>query len=365
MTLSSPKRGVGRRGSALLFASALSLLCPGLASANEVNQVMVVPYSQQNPRLPHPAHEDAPLTLKAVIRNAQCDSYRVRWDIDRDGDYEDEHERSVSRNNTTNTVYDIGRTFTTPRVDRDSSMNITVRVQPNCGGQETKFGTFRLFIYDFVPSGDPRNWSSEQFEVMTSMAIQETLWFTHRRMTSYQHTGANLEARASYSNSTGIALWLFTINNHLPAYPPGSVEFAVPDGWLDVNNARWNSDPYAESAMRLLNYLVSRSGIGNVGGDDEENTCGYRGNRELSPPACPTEPIPGTDDGVGIYVNGTSNVYRTGMNTGAVSTILSSLADTRVQVGVARGQTWQWFVQQMVDWLGYQQRESGCAKGGW
>ncbi|MEE2644289.1 MAG: PKD domain-containing protein [Myxococcota bacterium] len=334
------------------------------AAANEVNQVITVPYSQQNPRLPHPAHEQAPITLKAIIRNAQCGSYRIVWDTNRDGNY-NEPERTVSRNETTSTVYDLGRTFTVPNVARDTSMNITVRVTPTCGGQATKFGTFRLYVYDFQPSGDPRNWSGEQFEVMTSMAIQEALWYTHRRITSYSNTGSNIEARSSYNNATGIALWLFTINNHLPAYPPGTVDFAVPAGWHDQNNARWDNDPYAESSMRLLNYLAARTGIGNVDGADEENTCGYRGNRAIESANCPVSPIPGTDDGVGVYVNSTTNVYRTGMNTGAISTILSTLADTRVQVGVARGQTWQWFVQQMVDWLGYQQRNSGCAKGGW
>ena len=49
----------------------------------EDDQVIVVPFSQQNLQLPHPAHEGAPITLKAIIRNARCGTYQIQWDINR------------------------------------------------------------------------------------------------------------------------------------------------------------------------------------------------------------------------------------------------------------------------------------------
>ena len=53
------------------------------------------------------------------------------------------------------------------------------------------------------------------------------------------------------------------------------------------------------------------------------------------------------------------------MQTGALATILPALFGTQVKVGRAAGQRWNWLVQQAVDYLGYQQIDGGCAKGGW
>ena len=200
----------------------------------ENDQLIVVPFSQQNPQLPHPAHEGAPITLKAIIRNAQCGSYEIRWDINRNGNFNDDGAFTASREGTTQTVRDIGRGFVVPNVDRDKPLNINVRARSNCGGGD-KFGTYKLFVYDFTPSNDPRNWSSEQLEILTAMAIQESLWHTHRKMGGFSgRNSAGIHAHAGYSESTAIGMWLFVINNHLPAYPPSSLAAnePSPEGWL-------------------------------------------------------------------------------------------------------------------------------------
>lgn len=343
----------------------------GISEAHAQNdQVIVVPFSQQNPQLPHPAHEGAPITLKAIIRNAQCGSYAIHWDINQNGNYDDDYGFTASRNGTTLTVRDIGRSFVVPYVDRDKPMNINVRARSNCGGGD-KFGTFKLFVYNFGENGngserlssDPRQWSDEQLEILVSMAIQENLWHTHRAMGGFSgRASASIEAHAGYAESTGIGQWLFVINNHLPAYPPSSLAAnePAPDGWLEENARRWNVDPYAESAMRLLNYNVARGSTAGINRSDEDNTCGYgRGNAVRR-----CDRIPGTSDGLGIYPR-SSNVYRTGMNTGAISTVLPALNGTQVKVGPGRGQPWNWYIQQLVDYLGYQEIDGGCGKGGW
>lgn len=254
------------------------------------NQVITVPFSQQNPNLPHPAHEGARITLKGMIRNATCSSYRVTWDIDRDGDFDEEEEFkfNVNRNHTTNTVYDIGRTYEVPYVDRSRPFNINVRVECGGAGGAASFGTYKIFVYNFGidenqiqdPSerlyGNPAEWTEEQFEVMTSMAIQEAMWFTHRNLLDYQYNDHAIEARSNHADSTGIAQWLFVINNHLPAYPRHSVGANdASEEWQEINKARWNHDPYAESAMRLLNYNVARSDGTGISTIDESNECGY------------------------------------------------------------------------------------------
>jgi PKD repeat protein len=342
----------------------------GVAYA-ENDQVIIVPFSQQNPQLPHPAHEGAPITLKGIVRNAQCGSYKIRWDINQNGNFDDDDEFTANRNGTSLTVRDIGRGFVVPNVSRDKQMNINVRVRSNCGGPD-KFGTFKLFVYDFTPSNDPRNWSDEQIEIMASMAIQEAMWYLHRELGCISgRNSASIEACAGHMESTGIGQWLFVINNHLPAYPPESLaaDEPSPDGWLEENARRWNVDPLAESAMRLLNYNVARgssTGINRAderdhprNEDDGKSTCGYRGGRELR-----CDRIPGTLDGQGIYARH-SNVYRTGQNTGAISTVLPALYGTKIKVGPGAGKQWNWYVQELVDYLGYQQIDGGCGNGGW
>lgn len=349
-----------------------TLRCTGAYAEN--NQVITVPFSQQNPNLPHPAHEGALVTLKGIIRNATCSIYRVSWDLDRDGDFEDEYQFTAGRTGNTSTVYDIGRSFVVPYFDRARPLNINVRVECGGAGGEASFGTYKLFVYNFGQDtsqiqhsderlfGDPTLWTEEQFEVMTTMAIQEAMWHTHRHMAGYRFTNHKLEAHSNYAEATGVAQWLFVINNHLPAYPPSSVSASDATAeWRAVNTSRWESDPYAESAMRLLNYNVSRGeGVG-ISAEDESDHCGYRAGSG-SPQLCTR--IAGTNDGGGIYARD-HNVYRTGMNTGAIATVLPALSGTKVRVGPGEGNSWEWYVQQLVDYLGYQQRDGGCAVGGW
>ena len=110
------------------------LMIPLWAHAQEVinDEVKVIPYSQRDPRLPHPAHSNARVTLKAMVRNATCNTYRVWWDANRDGNYDNDPSRNVSRNAAANAVIDIGRNFLVPDVAGDTSLNINVRVRNNC-----------------------------------------------------------------------------------------------------------------------------------------------------------------------------------------------------------------------------------------
>lgn len=366
MSLSSPRQLLCGLG--LVVVAQLALLSG--ARAQEVNKIIVVPFSQQNPALPHPAHEGAPITLKAIIRNADCGSYTITWDVDQSPAadiFANDTSFTANRNSTTSTVYDIGRLYTVPYVDNDTQLNISVRARSDCNNTST-FGTFKLFIYNFGENGtgaqrlsrNPRDWSTDQLDVMVSMAIQESMWYTHRWMQGYSGTGANMEARSNYTDATGIAQWLFVINNHLPAYPPAAVGAGDASAeWRATNQARWDNDPYAESAMRLLNYNVARTGQEGVPAEDETDECDYGGGRVI-----PCAPIAGTNDRLGLFAR-SSNVYLTGMNTGAISTVLPALSGTNVRTGIAAGMPWEWYVQQLVDYLGYQQRDGGCANGGW
>ena len=347
--------------------TALVLMSPLSAKAQVQDpQVVAVPFAQQNPAIPHPAHEGARVTLKAILRNANCaGGYRVRWDIDADGNFDEEVERLVSP--TAGTVLDIGRTFEVPNVDRDSRLPISVRARNTCT-QADAFGTFRLFVYDFTPSPDPRQWTPEQVSLIGQMAVQENLWWMHRQQTSRANTGlSTVRAQfGSYSRTVnGVGLWAFTSNGHLPAYPPGQLNAfnrPLPNGFAAANDQRWNTDPYAETAMAYTNGLLDAGVVvrGTTCADDE-NTCGY--NADGTERIC--NRIPGTGGCDGAYVVNT-NVYNGGMVLGGLATVLPALGGTPIQLGGANaGTSWEALIQQMTDFLGYQQYDGGCAQGGW
>ncbi|MCA9542876.1 MAG: PKD domain-containing protein, partial [Myxococcales bacterium] len=350
-------------GWTVLFA----LAWPGAVLAQEQDQVIVVPYSQKNPDIPHPAHEDAHITLKAIVRNAQCANYNVTWDTNRNNVYDD-YTRTVSREGNTLTVRDIGRTFLVPAVDRDQSFNINVKVRNNCTGVE-KFGTFRLFVYDFRPSNDPRNWTAEQLEIMAAMMVQEAMWYHHRQQNTLQNRDtALIYGRSPYDAATSVAMWQFTVNGHLPAYPPGTINrhgINLPNGWEAENDRRWNIDPYAETVTRYMNRMTGSYNRYGIPAAEESNEHGYRwvGNHYQ---ATTSQRLPNTTDGHGISLSWYSNsyTYTTGMSLGALATALPAMAGTPLQNGPT-GWLWERYIQEATDYLGYMQIDGGCGKGGW
>jgi hypothetical protein len=354
---------------AALVGAALGVLAPAEVLAQEANQVLVVPFSQRNTALPHPAHEGARITLKAIVRNAQCATYRVSWDVNRNGNYDDDWAFNAGRQGTSRNVEDAGRIFEVPNVERDSRYNINVRVRNTCDNNAAtrdKFATYRLFVYDFRPSNNPNNWTTEQLEIMSAMAAQEAMWYIHRTKgcIGYSHTDARMEACDQYVHSTGLSMWLMVINGHLPAYRPGSYNAfgqPTPDGWVDQNTERYNASPYAETVMRYANYLSRRAGLRGLPGGEEGNDCGYLPNGNVR--TCSR--MAGTNDNRGSYGLNSANVYVMGITTGAIPTLLPALAGTRIQHGGVGGQTWEYYVQQLADQLGAQQIDGGCGKGGW
>ena len=58
----------------------ISLLMPLTALAGEPD-IIFVPYAPKDLSLATPVHEDAHITLKGILRNADCNSgYKVYWD---------------------------------------------------------------------------------------------------------------------------------------------------------------------------------------------------------------------------------------------------------------------------------------------
>jgi len=274
----------------------ISLVALTLSIEAMADEIVVVPFSQGNPLLPHLAHEEAQITLKAVVRDATPgDSYQVSWDVNGNGNYDDDPVRTLTAD-TTGSIRDIGRTYRTPNVSETTQSDINVRVRNTSSGEES-FGTFKLLTHDFRPTNDPRAWTDQQLKVMSAMSAQESMWYLHRNITNLGGSGAGITAESAYENALPNYIQMFAENGHLPAYAPGDYTGPAPAGWSSENDARWSNDPYAETVLRLVNQQMSTGVMRAINGADEATTQGY--NPDGTP--IPAARLPGTTDGRGLH----------------------------------------------------------------
>ena len=222
-------------------------------------------------------------------------------------------------------------------------------------------------------TGSPCNWNAEcegdtpdTLKVKRDVSIEDALWYLHGLLTRSGEGTNNITAWLYNGNGTdyrlagaGAYLWGLTQNGHLPAYPPGTYVHGdqadrtdLPAGWATENNNRYNEDPLAEDAVRLLNYLLS-TGNGRVNLHDCGATCPSEANNGLAP-------IPGTDDKKGYYNSGS---YVMGHVLGAIAT--SGMGGTTCQVVPCTGYSIEWMVQELVDGACDYQNKGGYDDGGW
>ncbi|PQO38693.1 hypothetical protein C5Y96_02080 [Blastopirellula marina] len=333
-------------------------------------EVVAIPFIQGQPDVPHPVHEQGNITLKAIARGADSGGdYEIWWDTDFDGNFDNNPSRIVNATNGTDTIYDIGQTFTVPNVSFDQQLDVQVRIRELDSGEEA-FGTFHIYVNDFRPSNDPRNWTAQQLEVIQQMSVQESMWYVHRNLTRSGDLTSGMTAEYAYDNVTPQAIKLFISNTHLPAYAPDSFDSygqTIPQNFEATNDARWHADPYAESAMRMLNEVVSTALIVAVPSSDEGDQSGFFPN---GTPVTANR-LPGTTDEFGVYFSGyyfpfdTTSVGSHATALSAVALSLSALGGTPIQVGDTSGYSWEWLTQQGVDWLGFAQTDSGTGRGAW
>ena len=309
------------------------------------------------------------MTLKGILRNANCaQGYSIRWDTNRNDNYDDEQQRIVTP--VGGTVYDIGRTFTVPQVRGNTRVNINVRAVNRCNNAAV-FGTFRLYVNDWSPSADPRQWTADRIEIMANVALQEALWYIHRWQRGQAGAGAQIQARFGAGGAEGpgtaLAIWAMAINGRFPAYPPGTINAfgqVLDPQWVVDNENRWTRDPYAEDVARMMNWVLAQgTALVPISREDENDLC------TLVPGSPPVEHacrrIPATADGQGAYSNGGgNNVYYQGVTLGSLASLLPTLAGTPLQVGGLAGQSYEYLIQQMADYLGAMQIDDGCSKGG-
>ncbi|MCB0477262.1 MAG: T9SS type A sorting domain-containing protein [Crocinitomicaceae bacterium] len=332
--------------------------------------ILIIPFDQSNPNLPHPSYEGAPIALKASLRDATCNSYILKWDRDRDGDFSDESGRAVTPNGATMGVNDLGQTFLTPSVTEDTIIDVMLQLENTCTGQFT-YATMKLFVHDFTPDDDPTNWTQYQVDVMSAVAAGEAMWSCHVLLASFGGTynSSGITGSTPYNLTDPQYIKLFIKNGHLPAYPPGSINpysMALPANWDAENDQRWNSDPYAETVTRMMNSVLGSRITQETFpiGIYEDSTIGYDASQN---PIVGTK-ITGTVDGIGVKT--TYQTVDRGVTSAtselleALSYTLPALGGTPIQVGSQSGKSMEFVMQQMVDYLAWAQID-GNATGGW
>ncbi len=331
------------------------LVC--LPAAAQNLQVLTVPWSATDPTVPHPAYNGHATTFKAIARGGNG-SYVVEWDFQGDGTYD-----AMS---STNNRYDLSASFTYPAQTTGVTFNARIRVTSN--GQ-TVVATYPVHVFADVPA-DPLNATERQLQIMRNVAIDDALWFIHNQILrlgdeAHPITGAQLTGNfGTTTYAVGTALEAFGRNQHYPAFP-AAYSGPMPDP--QENAQRWATDPYAEDAARLSNFLLTQScpvtvgtNLANTQGapNDESNLTGFY-------PELSATPIPGTDDGLGLFsCDG---------NVGSTAAVLRGLAWARLagyvtQVGDQNrvlGRTFELVIQQLVDGLVWAQNDGGSYPGSW
>lgn len=338
-------------------AVAAALLFLGTAAAAQNLRVLPVPLVAADPSVPHLAYRGHATTFKAIARGGNG-TYQVEWDFDGDGVFD--------LSFATLNPYDLSARFTFPDQAADRLFQARVRVTSN--GQ-TVTGSYPVQVLSEVPN-NPFLANDRQFQAMRSVAIDDGLWFLHAAMaragnaedplTGAQVTGyvdADVGSASQRLLATAAFLEALGRNLHRAAFPAAYLG-ALPDPAL--NASRWATDPYAEDAARLLNYLLSQATVVSVAAADESNLHGLY-------PEVTLPPIPGTDDGFGLYMG---SLFST--SNGATSYAIRALAFADLggyvaQVGDSNrvlGRRLDFVAQQLVDALVWAQSE-GTNLGSW
>ncbi|MFN3198164.1 MAG: PKD domain-containing protein, partial [Bradymonadia bacterium] len=331
-----------------LLAGAVAATTVLSASAASALTVVPVPQNPQDLTVPHAAFNGASTRFKAIVRDGSA-PYSVSIDYTGDGVYDTTF--------NTSDAYELEATYTYPNVAVDTLHIASIRVVDN--GGNTAFGSYPVYIRADCPTmANVNSATDDQLAHMRNRAIDEGMWYIHKNMAGRGGSNNQITGyidQSSYDTSVSAAyIWGLTLNGHIAAYPPGTYAGAWSADQEFQNNQMWNNTPYAEDAIRIINYLMSGMAYqNNVPAYDEADD----GN--------PT--IAGTNDNRALYHQ--NYIYAMGHIVGGLIVATAPLGNTEVQIGTAAGQSWPYVGQQLVDWLVYAQADAdgnnNNGLGGW
>jgi hypothetical protein len=339
------------------FLIILFCLLSGISSLAQDLKVIPVPYRSHDPKIPHPSFNGRTTILKAVARTeSAAEMVFYRWDGNGDGIFDNMGSPPViaQGNWYRGYLHSLEGMYVYPVVDPElrsrvlypATIEVAESVDPALGtASNSVFAQYPVLIYADIPSvSDADNATDEQLAVMRETALDDALWYLHKRLTrsgtDAQMTGFLEQSAYEPYTMPVSAMFLKALagNGHVPAYKPGTYDdhgITMPLAFYSDNDYRWNNDPYAEDAVRIFNYLLGEPTI---------------------------TPI---TDGTGFY-------FQSDILCNAAFGI-SALASSRLGGSVAqagdethiRGQKIEAIVQKFVDYLAYSQIKSGTDNGGW
>lgn len=338
-----------------LARAALILATLPTAALAQNLRVVPVPFSPLDITVSHQAYNGHATTFKAIARGGSG-SYLFEWDFNGDGAFD--------FSDTTTNRYNLSARYSFPNQAAEVTFNARVRV--TSGGQ-TVTASYPVRVFPDVPL-NPATANERQLQLMRNVAIDDALWYLHNSLVRSGNeedplfgaqATANLPGNFGTSNYNHPAMVLEALvtAGHYPAFPPAYLG-AMPNP--SDNAWRWNTDPYAEDAMRLVNRQVTLlTSVSPIPAVDEANNTGFYPEANMTP-------LPGTDDGVGLG-NSFGNV-----STATQSTMLRALSKARLtgftaQVGdpnFVLNKPFAFIIQQMVDALVFAQSDAAFP-GGW
>lgn len=324
-------------------------------SSGQSFTVLTVPFKQHDLSIPHPAYNGQPTTFKAIARSSDpLAEFYYRWDADGDGNWDNmggTQALPVGKWYKSNGNNLEGK-YTLPFVDPTlisrklyiATIEVTEEFDPWGLPISPKFASYPVVVYSGVPlKVNAASATDEELAVMRDVALDDALWFLHKAMlrggTDAQITGY-LNQTAPQQNIAATALFLqaLTMNGHLPGYKPGTYQdygFPLQPSQSSIFDQRWLTDPYAEDALRALNYLLNKitvsaitSGVGFTYSYSELN-----------------------DDAHAI-----------------IALAGSGMAGTVAQIGDATnviGKKFETITQKFIDHIAFSQIKSGSDNGGW
>jgi len=341
-----------------------------ISSFSQSFNVITVPYRAHDPNIPHPTYNGNKTILKAIARsNNVSDEFYYRWDADGDGTWDPlGGETPVAGDNWYRASgYNLGGWFVYPELPEegpDKKLYVaTLQVCTSLSGTDPVdpvYQTYYVIYYSGFPSVENIDQANdEQLNIMGAVAHENALWYLHKMMTRSGSGTVGITGYIEGSDihhrlgNTGLLAIALLNNYHMPAYPDGTYQVYTndpPGDFYAKNNFYYNSDPYSEDLIRLLNYL-----LGNI------SQMSVDAASELDD----SEPISGTNDLKGYYIYANTNSETAWHPFAVIALALSGMMQTEVQVGTAQEKSWEFVIQQIVDYIIFLQIKSGDETGGW
>ena len=387
----------------------LAVLVLHAATVRAQMDVVTVPFVADDPTSPHLAYNGHPTRLKAMARGGGCDTVFFRWDVNGDGTWDQCTDRGspAAGGWYQDDRYTLDCLVSYPDAGQRTSWEAIIEAACTTDGSSpSAYGTYPVLVMAEVPRGRSANptrgtwWytarppvavatcsggvcaetgfpcatdtecegdDGDSLAVKRAVAVDDAIWYLHTTMVRSGQDTNTIVGRPDMTSPSGTAyrraeaaafLRLLAANGHHPAFPPDTYVHGtagdvapLPGGWEDANDSRYATDPYAEDALRLFNWLVS-SDLTSISVDAAaESDDGLT-------------PVPGTNDLIGLYSVDSDSMGRL---IAALAVAGSGLNGATIQngLGPAGGHSVEFLVQQLVDAASYRQSSASATDGGW